>query len=130
MVMSGSHYHISSFPSRETKEGAMEKNLKADHFVNEENLDTHEINSSSPMDNLESVPLVLDCLVVTNFPCIVDIDQECFPTASGSFIENSFSNDSCDFLPSSNHECVLEDISDSHILQGKNKHVDLFTPGE
>jgi hypothetical protein len=72
----------------------------------------------------------LDCLVVTNSPCITDIDQECFPTASGSFIETSCSNDSCDFLPSSNHEYVLEDISDSHILQGKDNHADLFTQGE
>jgi hypothetical protein len=57
MVMSGSHYPISYFPSQGMEEGAMEKNLKADHFVNEENMDTHEINSSSPMDNLELVPL-------------------------------------------------------------------------
>jgi hypothetical protein len=101
------------------EEGAMEKNLKVDHFVNEENMDTHEMNSSSPMDNLELVPLDLDCPVVTNSPCITDIEQECFPIVDGSFIETSCSKDSCDFLPSSNHEYALEDISDSHIVQGK-----------
>jgi hypothetical protein len=127
MVMSGSHYPISSFPSQEMEEEAMEKNLNVDHFVNEENLDTHEMNSSSPMDNLELVYFDLDCPVVTNSPSITDIDQECFPTIDGLFIETSCSNDSCDFLLSSNHEYVLEDISDSHIVQEKNNHVDLFT---
>jgi hypothetical protein len=51
MVMSGSHYPLSSFPSQEMEEGAMEKNLKVDHFVNEENLDTLKMNPSSHMDN-------------------------------------------------------------------------------
>jgi hypothetical protein len=46
------------------------------------------------------------------------------------FIEISCSNNSCDLLPSSNHGYVLEDISDSHMVQGKNKHDDLFTLGE
>jgi hypothetical protein len=104
MVMSGSHYPISSFPSQEMEEEAMEENLNVDHFVNEENLDTHEMNSSSPMDNLELVPFDLDCPVVTNSPSITDIEQECFPIVDGLFIETSCSNDSCDFLLSSNHD--------------------------
>jgi hypothetical protein len=69
MVMSGSHYPISSFSSQEMEEEAMEKTLNVDHFVNEENMDTHEMNSSSPMDNLELIPLDLDCPDVTNSPC-------------------------------------------------------------
>jgi hypothetical protein len=48
MVMSGSHYPISSFPSQGMEEEAMGKNLNADHFVNKKILDIHEINISSP----------------------------------------------------------------------------------
>ena len=75
MVMSGSHCPISYFSSQEMEEGDIEKNLNADHFVNEENMDTHEINSFSPMDNLELVPLDLDCPTVTNSSCITDIEK-------------------------------------------------------
>jgi hypothetical protein len=77
------HYPISCFPSQGLEEEFMGENLNVDHFVNEENLDTHEINSSSPVDNFELVPLILDCLAVTNSPCIDDIDQECFSTTIG-----------------------------------------------
>jgi hypothetical protein len=72
MVMSGSHYPISSFPSQEMEEEAMGKDLNVDHFVNEENMDTHEMNSSSPMDNLELVPFDLDCPIVINSPSLTD----------------------------------------------------------
>jgi hypothetical protein len=50
MVMSSSHYPISFFISQEKEEEAMGKYLDADHFVNEENIDTCEMNSSSPME--------------------------------------------------------------------------------
>jgi hypothetical protein len=130
MVMSGSHYPISSFPSQGMEEEAMGKDTNVDHFVNEENIDTHDMNPSSPMDNLELIYFDLNCPVVINSPSSTDIDQECFPTVDGLVIEPSCSKNSCDFLLSSNHEYVLEDISDSHIVQEKNNHVDLFTQGE
>jgi hypothetical protein len=41
MVMSGSHYPISYFPSQWMEEEAMGKNLNVDHFINEENMGTH-----------------------------------------------------------------------------------------
>jgi hypothetical protein len=42
------------------EEEAMGKH-EFDHFVNEENLDTHEMNSSSPMDNWKLIYVDLDC---------------------------------------------------------------------
>jgi hypothetical protein len=57
------------------EEGAMGKDLNVDHVVNRENLDTHGMNSSSPMDNLELVPFDLNCHVVTSSPSITDIEQ-------------------------------------------------------
>jgi len=48
------------------------------------------MNSSSRMDNLELVPFDLDCPVVTNSPCITDIEQECFHNTDGLFIEPSY----------------------------------------
>ena len=116
MVMLGSHYSISYFPSQEIKYEATWIDLKANDFVNEEYLDTHEMNSSSPMDNLELVPFDLDCPVVANSPCITDIKQDFFPIVDGLFIETSCSEDSCDLFPASNHEYVMQYISDSHIL--------------
>jgi len=53
----------------------MGKDLNVDHVVNRENLDTHGMNSSSPMDNLELVPFDLNCHVVTSSPSITDIEQ-------------------------------------------------------
>jgi hypothetical protein len=70
----------------------------------------------------------LSCVI--NSPSLTKIDQECFPIVGGLFIETSCSKNSFDFLLSSNHEYVLEDISDSHILQGKNNHANIFTQGE
>jgi len=69
------------------EEGAMEQKLKDDNSVNEEYLDTHEMNYSSPMDNLELVPLDLDCPIVTSYPCITDIEKSFFPIYDGLFIE-------------------------------------------
>jgi hypothetical protein len=116
MVISSSHCPISSFPSRGMEEKAMERNLNADHFINEENMDIHETNISSPINNLELVHFDLNCPAAINSHCLTKIDQERFPTVGGSFIETSCSNDSYDFLPSSNHKYVLEDILDSHIM--------------
>jgi hypothetical protein len=116
MVMLGSHYPISSFPSQEMDKEFMKKTLNVDHFFNEENLDTHEMNSYSPMDNLKLIPLDSNCFVVTNSPCLTEIDKECFPTIGGSCIGTSCSKDFCDLIPSSNHEYVLEDILDSHMV--------------
>jgi hypothetical protein len=130
MVMSGSHYPISSSPSQEMEEEAMGKDMNVDHFVNKENIDKLNMNPSSPMDILELVSFDLDCPVVINSPSLIDIEQECFPTTDGLVIEPSCSNHSCDFLLSSNHEYVLEDISDSHIVQEKNNHADIITSGE
>jgi hypothetical protein len=75
MVMLGSHYPISYFPSQGIKEEANNKDMKADHFVNKENMDTHETNSSSPMDKVELIYVDLNCHVVTNSPSITDIEQ-------------------------------------------------------
>jgi hypothetical protein len=82
------------------------------------------------MDNLELVYVDLNCPVVINSPSSTDIEQECFPTDDGLVIEPSCSKNSCDFLLSSNHEYVLKDISDSHIVQEKDNNNDLFTQGE
>ena len=40
MVMSGSHYPISYFPSQGMEEETMRKYMNADHFINKENMDT------------------------------------------------------------------------------------------
>jgi hypothetical protein len=48
MVMSGSHYPISYFPSQGMEEEAMGKDMNVDHFVNEENMDTHDMNFPHP----------------------------------------------------------------------------------
>jgi hypothetical protein len=62
-------------------------------------------------------------------PNLTEIDQECFSIVDGLVLEPSCSNNSCDILLSYNHEYALEYILDSHILQGKNNHVDHFTLG-
>jgi hypothetical protein len=49
------------------------------------------MNPSSPMDNLELVSFDLNCPVVINSPSLTKIDQECFPTVCGLFIETSCS---------------------------------------
>jgi len=60
MVMLSSHYPTSSFPSQEMEEEYMGKDMNVYHFVNEENLHSHDMNPSSPMDNLELVPFDLN----------------------------------------------------------------------
>jgi hypothetical protein len=75
MFFSSSHYPISSLLSQEMEEEAMGKDLNDDHFVNEGNMDTHRMNSSSPMYNLELVSFVVDCPIVINYPSSIDIDQ-------------------------------------------------------
>ena len=60
----------------------MGKDLNVDHVVNRENLDTHGMNSSSPMDNLELVPFDLNSFVVINYPHLTELDQECFHIVS------------------------------------------------
>ena len=86
----------------------MERNLNYVHLVNEENIETNEMNSSSPMDNLELVPLDLDCPTITNYACITDMEIECFPIGDGLFL-------------------IVPKI---HIVQEKRNNVDLFTQGE
>jgi hypothetical protein len=68
---------------------------------------THEMNSSSPMDNLELVPFDLNSPIVMNSPSIIDLEKECFPTTDGLFIKNSCSGDSYDLILSYNHQHVL-----------------------
>jgi hypothetical protein len=104
--------------------------MNDDHFVNGENMDTHGMNPSSPRDNFKLVYFNLNFLIVINSPSLTQTDQECFPTVGGSFIENSCSEDYCDFLPSSNHEYLLEYILYYYILQGKNKHLNIFNSVE
>jgi hypothetical protein len=108
----------------------MGKDMNVDHFLNEENLDKLNMNPFSPMDIFELVYYDLDCPVIINYPSSIDIEKDCFPTVDGLVIEPSCSNHSCDLLLSSNHEYVLEDISDSHIVQEKNNHIDIITLGE
>jgi hypothetical protein len=79
MVMSGSHYPISSFPSQEMEEEAMEKDMNVDQSINEENMDTHNMKPSSPMDKVELIYVDLSCSVVIISPSLTEIDQECFP---------------------------------------------------
>jgi hypothetical protein len=109
------------------EEEDMEKNLKADHFVNEENIDTLKMNSFSHLDNLKLIYVDLDCPDVSNSPSSSEIEKYCFPIADRSFIETSCSNDSYDLLLSSNHEYDLEYISDSHMVEEKDNHDDCFT---
>jgi hypothetical protein len=73
MVMLGYYFPISYFSSQGMEEKAMEQNLNADNFVNEENLDTREMNSSSPMENLKSIPVDIFFSTVTNSLDITDI---------------------------------------------------------
>jgi hypothetical protein len=98
------------------EEEAMDSKLNSDHFLNEENLDAHGMNPSSPMYNLELVSCYLICFVVINSPILIKIDQGCFPIPGGSFNKTSCSKISYDFLLSSNDEYVMKYISDSHIL--------------
>jgi hypothetical protein len=112
MVMSGLHCPISYFLSQEM-EGDMEKKFEADHFFNEENLDTHVMSSPSHVDNLKLIYVDLDCPAISNYPSSSDIEQDYFPIFDRSFIKTSCSNDSYDLLLSSNHEYDLEDISNS-----------------
>jgi hypothetical protein len=58
--------------------GSYGENLNADHFVNEENLDTLKMNSSSHMDNLKLIYVDLDCPDVSNSPSSSDIEQKFF----------------------------------------------------
>ena len=94
----------------------MEQNLKVDHFVNEENLDTLKMNPSSHMDNSKLIYVDLDYPDILNSPSLSDIEKDWFPIDDRSFIETFCSNDSYDLLLSSNHEYVLKYISYSHIL--------------
>jgi len=131
MVMSGSHYPTSSFPSQEIKEEAMGKYLNADNFVNEENLDTHDMNPSSFMGNLEFSPVNLDIFVAIHSLSLTNMDQECFSIVGGLFSKTSCSKNSCDFILSYNHDYyMLKYFSDSYIMQEKKNHADHFTKGE
>jgi hypothetical protein len=91
MVMLVSHYPISSFPSQGMEEEAMGKDMNVDHFVNEENMGTHDMNSSSPMDNLELVFFNLNCPSTINSPSLTNIDNECFPTIVDHLLNFLFS---------------------------------------
>jgi hypothetical protein len=71
MAMSGSHYPISSFPEPGMEDESMRKYNNADNFVNKENMDAHDMNSSSPIDYLELVSFNLNCLVVINSPSLI-----------------------------------------------------------
>jgi hypothetical protein len=108
----------------------MEKDMIYDHFVNEENMDTHDMNPSSPLDNLELVPFYLNCYSIINSPISTKIDQACFLIVVGLFSETSCSKNHFYLLLSSNHEHVLKDISDSRIMQDKDNNDDIFTQGE
>jgi hypothetical protein len=130
MVMSYSHYPISSFPSKEMEEESMEQNMNVDQSVNEENMDPHDMNPSSPIDKVELIYVYLSCFVVLISPSLTMIDQECFPIVVESFIEPSCFENSYDFLLSSNHEYVLKDISDPCILQEQSNNIDIFTQGK
>jgi hypothetical protein len=130
MVISGSHYRVSYFPSQEMEEEAMEQNMNADHSVNEENMDTHVMNPSSPMNKEELIFADMSCVSILISPILTKIDQDYFPIVDRSFIEPSCSENSCDFPLSTNREYVLEDISDSNIMQEKKNHVDHFNQGE
>jgi hypothetical protein len=111
-------------------EGDIEKNLKIDHLVNEENMDTHEMNSSSPMDNLKSIPIDLNFFAIKTFPHITDIEQEFFLTVNEPFIKTSCSKNYFHLLPYSNCEYALEYISNPHVLQEQDNHTDIFTSGK
>jgi hypothetical protein len=130
MVMSDSHYLISSFPSQDVKKAAMEQKLKADYFFSEENLDTLNMIPTTPLDKVEISHYDLDCPIVTYSPCMTDIEQYFFPIIDGSFIETSCYNNSCDFLPSSNDEYVLQYISYPCIVQEQDSHTNFFTSRE
>jgi hypothetical protein len=104
--------------------------MNVDQSINEENMETHNMIPSSPMDKMESIYVDLSCYVVITSLSLTDIDQECFPIVARLFIEPSCSENSCDLLLFSNHEYVLKDISYSHILWEKNNNIDHFTQGE
>jgi hypothetical protein len=110
MVVSSSHYPISSFPSQGMEEESMGKYVNVNHFVNEENVNTLNMITSSSMDKMELVSFDLNCFVVINPPSLNKLEKECFPTVDGSFIEPSCSKKSCDFILSYNHAHVLKDI--------------------
>jgi hypothetical protein len=130
MVMSGSHYHNSYFPSWEMEEEDMEQDMNVDQSINEENMDTHNMIPSSPMDKMELISIDLSCYVVITSPSLTKIDHECFPIVSRLFIEPSCSENYCDLILFSNHEYVLKDILYSHILWEKENNIDHFTQEE
>jgi hypothetical protein len=87
MVMSSSHYPLSSFPSQQMEEGAMEKKLKVGHFVNEETLDTLKMNPSSHMDNSKLIYDDLDCPDILNSSSSSDIEQDFFVLTIGHLLK-------------------------------------------
>ena len=93
-------------------------------------MDTHDMNPSSPMDNLDFVSFDLNCSVVINSPRLTKIDQEYFSIVVGLFSETSCYKNYCDLLLSSNHEYVMKYILDSHIVQDQDNNVYLFISRE
>jgi hypothetical protein len=60
------------------EEEATGKDINDDNFVNEENMDTHDINLSSPMDNLELVSFDLDSYATINSPSLTEMNKNVF----------------------------------------------------
>jgi hypothetical protein len=72
----------------------------------------------------------LSCCTAITSPSLTNIDQEDFPIVTELLIEPSCFENYSDMLLSPNHECALEDISYSHLLQDKNNNVDQLTQGD
>jgi hypothetical protein len=85
-------------------------------YINEENMDTHDMKPSSQMVKVELIFVELNSSAVIISPSLTEIDQKGFPIFVELFIEPSCFENSCDFILSSDREYVLKDISDSHVL--------------